>query len=104
MRRQLYLVFKEAVNNAARHSGCSSIALVLRVDGSRLWLEVTDDGAGFDLQDHAEGNGLTSMRRRAARLGAAFDVFSARGAGTTVRLTMTVPEWRPIAAPTQKGR
>ena len=104
IRRDLYLVFKEAVNNAARHSQCTAVAIAVRVDGSRLALEVTDNGIGFETAAETDGNGVASMKRRAARVGASLDVLSAPGAGTTVRLTMTVSQRRSAALPTQKGR
>jgi signal transduction histidine kinase len=104
LRRDLYLVFKEAVNNAARHSKCSTVAIALRATASELSLEVTDDGVGFDLAHGTEGNGLGSMRRRAGRLGASLDVVSARGAGTSVRLRMPIRESAAAAHPTSKSR
>ena len=105
IRRDLYLIFKEAVNNAARHSPCTAVAIVMRAEGTRLTLEVTDNGTGFEAAEETDGNGLASMRRRAARLGASLDVESGAGVGTVVRLTMTVPDWRSgVALPTQKGR
>ena len=88
LRRDLYLIFKEAVNNAVRHSGCSRVSITLRIAGPHLILEVVDNGAGFDPNTASDGNGLTSMRRRAARLGASLDVDTGAGVGTSVRVTM----------------
>jgi ligand-binding sensor domain-containing protein/two-component sensor histidine kinase len=85
-RRDVYLIFKEALNNAARHSGCSHVHVSLQSDGAGLNLLVVDDGAGFDTASQDQGNGLASMRRRAERLGARFDVTSRRGKGTIVQL------------------
>jgi signal transduction histidine kinase len=96
VRRDLFLIFKEAVNNAARHSGCSTVAIALNATGSELALDVTDDGVGFDLAGRTEGNGLRSMRARAARLGGALDVVSAAGAGTAVRLRMPMRAFQVI--------
>ncbi len=105
VRRDVYLVFKEAVNNAARHSGCNAVAVVLRVDGPMLWLEIADNGSGFDTSSGGSGNGLASMHRRAERLGASLHVISAPGRGTSVRLRMTVPEWRTsLSLPTRTSR
>ncbi|MGH7576424.1 MAG: two-component regulator propeller domain-containing protein [Longimicrobiales bacterium] len=86
LRRDLFLIFKEAVNNSARHSGCSTAHVRLDVDGPSLALEVQDDGCGFDPRAMSDGNGLLSMRRRAERLGAILDVTSRPGEGTAVRL------------------
>src|SRR5262249_30387881 len=85
-RRDVYLIFKEALNNAARHSGCSHVHVSLRSDATGLILSVADDGAGFDIVSGEQGNGLASMRRRAERLGAKLDISSQAGKGTTVQL------------------
>jgi signal transduction histidine kinase len=88
VRRNLYLVFKEAVNNAARHSDCARAEIELRVEGARLRLTISDDGRGFDPAARTEGNGLLSMRRRAADLGGELSLESSVGVGSRVRLTI----------------
>ena len=88
-RRDIYLIFKEAINNAARHASGSRIDVELQLSGTQLILTVADDGAGFDPAVDADGNGLESMSRRARRLGARFDVRSRPGAGTVVRLEVS---------------
>jgi len=89
-RRDVYLIFKEALNNAARHSGGSRVHVSLDSDGTALVVSVVDDGGGFDPGAEDQGNGLASMRRRAERLGAKFDISSRPGVGTTVRLEVGV--------------
>ena len=89
VRRDLLLIFKEAVNNAARHSHCSHVAIDLRRDGSHLVLSVADNGVGFDTSRESHGQGLASMRRRAERLNGTLEIQSSPGAGTTV--TLRVP-------------
>ena len=84
VRRDLLLIFKEAVNNAARHSRCSRVEIDLRVEGSRLVLTVADNGVGFDTSVESEGQGLTSMQRRAQRLNGTLEITSGSGSGTTV--------------------
>jgi signal transduction histidine kinase len=99
-RRELFLVFKEAVNNIARHSGARSVAIELAVGDGWLSLKVTDDGRGFETgrvgADSAEGNGLRSMQRRARDLGGSFDVVSAPGQGAfmTARIPVGRRPWR----------
>ena len=85
VRRDFLLVFKEAVNNAARHSRCTAVEINFRVEGAWLTLEVADDGVGFDTSAGSDGQGLTSMRERAERLGGTFEVESREGGGTTVK-------------------
>jgi signal transduction histidine kinase/ligand-binding sensor domain-containing protein len=86
-RRELFLVFKEAVTNAVRHSGCARAEVELRVDGRRLVLAISDDGRGFDPSAPSEGNGLESMRRRAAALGGTLDFDSGAAGVAGVRRT-----------------
>jgi signal transduction histidine kinase/ligand-binding sensor domain-containing protein len=88
VRRDFFLIFKEALNNAVRHSKCRAIAIAIRADGARLHFLVTDDGIGFDSSLVTAGNGLTGMRRRASDLNALLEVVSSPGQGTSVRLSV----------------
>lgn len=101
VRRDVLLIFKEAVNNAARHARCSRVAIVFRVEGSRLFLSIVDDGAGFDTATPSEGQGLTSMRRRAEALGGVLTVGSGPDRGTAVMLTVPISQSGIREAPPQ---
>jgi signal transduction histidine kinase len=98
-RRELFLVFKEAVTNVARHSGARVARLRLEVLEDALTLEVGDDGKGFapgpapDLESGLRrGRGLVNMQARAARMGGSLSVISAPGIG--VRLDLVLPRGR----------
>lgn len=82
--RHLYLIFKEVVNNAAKHSGCSRAGGRMFLDQADLVLEITDDGAGFDGAPKPGRNGISNLRQRAAALHGRIDW--TRQAGTTVSL------------------
>jgi ligand-binding sensor domain-containing protein/two-component sensor histidine kinase len=86
LRREIYLIFKEIINNAGRHSGCGQVDAVLRREGSYIVLKVADDGKGFDPDEIGEGNGLISMRERAQRLGGEISFESNNGHGACVTL------------------
>ena len=88
VRRDLLLIFKEAVNNSTRHSRCSRVEIDFRVKGSQLVLTLADNGVGFDTSLESEGQGLMSMRRRAHRLKGTLEITSGSGLGTTVVLTI----------------
>jgi ligand-binding sensor domain-containing protein/signal transduction histidine kinase len=88
-RRETLLIYKEAVNNAARHSKCTSADTELEIQGGWLILKLSDNGVGFDVTGGFDGNGLASMGQRAKRIGGALEVVSHKGAGTT--LTLTIP-------------
>jgi signal transduction histidine kinase len=85
-RRNIFLIFKEAVNNVARHSRCSHVAIDFRADHSGLLLLVADNGVGFDPSTQIDGEGLMSMRRRAQQLGATFELDSRASQGTIIKL------------------
>jgi signal transduction histidine kinase len=81
-------VTQEAVANAARHADPSQVTVLLHADRSHAWLEVTDDGRGFDLAaapGDAGGLGLHTMRDRVTELDGRLTIDSAPGEGTKVR-------------------
>jgi signal transduction histidine kinase len=90
VRRQSFLIFKEAINNVARHSGCKSAEAMLKVERGIIILELRDDGRGFDDTNGDEGHGLGSMRQRAEKLGGKLEVVSKPGEGTTITLKAPV--------------
>jgi ligand-binding sensor domain-containing protein/signal transduction histidine kinase len=89
IRRQVFLMFKEAINNMVRHSECTRAEIELKIEGAWLALAVADNGKGFDPDQVDEGNGLVSLRRRARSLGGKTDVSSRIGEGTTI--TVRIP-------------
>lgn len=90
-RQDLHLLFKEALHNALRHSGCRRAELSVTLHGRRLEVVLRDDGRGFDpVRQNGNGEGLATMRRRAGRLAGRLDVESSPG-GTTLRFAGLVP-------------
>jgi signal transduction histidine kinase len=77
----------EAVTNAARHSGARQVNLKLERNGSRLLLQVSDQGNGFDTTIQ-KGFGLISMQERARSVGGEFRISSARGIGSIVEVAL----------------
>jgi signal transduction histidine kinase len=96
VRRHVFLVFKEAVNNLARHSGAAHANLDLSVDAGRLILVVADDGCGFDPAADDRGQGMASMRSRARAAGGTLEIDSAPQRGTRLRLQVPLGRtpWR----------
>ena len=86
LRRQVFLMFKETINNLVRHSNCTLSAIDLRIEGTCLVLTVIDNGRGFDPEQINEGNGLISLHRRARSLGGETVVTSRKGEGTTIMI------------------
>lgn len=97
VRREVFLVFKESVNNLVRHSGCTEADIEFRVQDDWLRLRVSDNGAGFDPSRQSEGHGLLSMRERARDTGGDLEVVSGSGKGTTVNLKLPLSHKLPIS-------
>ncbi|MDB5247845.1 MAG: hypothetical protein JWQ40_2239 [Segetibacter sp.] len=88
-RRDFFLVFKEAVNNAAKYSRASKVFMELTMQNKKIILLVKDDGVGFDLTE-ADGNGLGNMTKRAENMNGKVTIQSKKGEGTTVRLVIPI--------------
>ena len=95
---QAYRIVQEAIANAVRHASASSIIVDLQmVRGGRLQIDITDDGAGFDIRrTHGDGLGLRGMRERATSIRGTLQVRARAGRGTRVRLQVPLP---PTAVP-----
>ena len=81
-------ILLEAISNAVQHSGARHIRLSARPHGDRIEIQVADDGTGYETPAGHHGMGLGTMRARAQKLGAALEIASRRGEGTTVSLTI----------------
>jgi signal transduction histidine kinase len=92
LRRELFLIFKEAVNNMLRHSACTEADMELTLAGGSLRLRLSDNGRGFDPDRAGDGHGLLSMRDRARGLGGDFRVCSEPGHGTTIELAIDLEQ------------
>jgi signal transduction histidine kinase len=89
VRRQIFLIFKECMNNIARHAGAANATVVLGEERNTLILHVEDDGRGFDSNHATPGHGLNNMSRRAHLLGGELKTRSRIGQGTS--LDMRIP-------------
>lgn len=87
-RKDVYLIFKEAVNNLAKYSKAKEALLKFSVENNRLTLKIEDDGMGFSTDESFSGNGLKNMKSRAEQLHAVFNITSALNAGTAIVLTV----------------
>lgn len=88
-RRDFFLVFKEAVNNAAKYSKGKQVAIHLTLHNKRLLLLVEDDGIGFTVAPGETGNGLGNMQKRAEAMQGRLQIISKPGVGT--RITLNIP-------------
>lgn len=86
----IFRICQEALNNVVKHSGAGSAEINLSTSGKELSLEIKDDGKGF-VFDAAKGiqkgSGLSIMAERAEFLRGTFDIKTAEGQGTSIRIT-----------------
>lgn len=99
MRHNLFMVVKEALNNAVKHAQANEIRFGLNYSARILAVEISDNGRGFRLEEKtASGNGLENMRRRMSAIGGELKLQNEPpGHGTTVRLQVLLPESKFVA-------
>jgi signal transduction histidine kinase len=91
--RRLFRIIQEALNNVSKHAQTDRAAVTLRIAGGRVWVQIEDQGRGFDPRAVGESGdhlGLVGMRERVERMGGVFTVESCPGEGT--RIAVEVPE------------
>lgn len=89
-RRDLFLIFKEGINNAAKYSKASRLFISFALERSIFIMKIKDYGVGFDLNDLDDGNGLENMQKRAANLNGTLTINSKPGEGTELILKITL--------------
>ncbi|MBA3702096.1 MAG: PAS domain S-box protein [Rubrobacteraceae bacterium] len=88
--QELTRLVQEALTNVRRHAEARHVRVELGLDGGLAYVEVSDDGRGFDAEMAGPGIGRQSMRHRALELGGEFDLESAPDEGTRVRFSIPV--------------
>ncbi|WP_373513424.1 histidine kinase [Persicitalea sp.] len=86
LRRDLYLIYKEIIHNALRHSQAENVYVQFRTSSERISLYVKDDGQGFDATLKHPGNGLISLKKRAESLNGQLQIESTPHSGTKTSL------------------
>jgi two-component system, NarL family, sensor histidine kinase UhpB len=87
-RKNLFLIFKESVNNAAKYSKATHLEINLHQDDHTLVMQVKDNGHGFDETTIKSGNGLRNMRERAKEINGSVTLNSAAETGTAIELRL----------------
>ena len=90
VRRNIYLIAKEAVNNAVKYSDGSSMKIIFRQEHSGFIMEVSDDGKGFNPDTQTSRNGIKNMKLRAGQINSVIEIKSALGQGTRITLKVSL--------------
>ena len=88
LRQNLWLIFKELINNLVRHSQATEAKIIFIQKEKGICLEVRDNGTGFDTEKETERNGIKNIRHRAAQIGAEAILESKKGEGTTWKMVV----------------
>ncbi|MFN8354958.1 MAG: tetratricopeptide repeat protein [Spirosomataceae bacterium] len=86
VRRNLYLIGKEAINNSVKHSEAQSAKLKFERQNKTLKITIIDNGKGFDTATPTTRNGQQSMKQRAELIGGSLNLQTAPGEGTQLEL------------------
>lgn len=89
----LYWITHEALNNILKHAQARTATVTLTMEKNSVWLEIADDGIGFDPNQasKAGGMGLRGMQERALEMGAEIEFISQVGSGAKVRVRRQAP-------------
>jgi len=90
IRKDYFLIFKEAINNLAKYSECSRADISIRKENKNIVTSIQDNGKGFDANTINSGNGLKNMRQRAVEIKAKLHIETMRGKGTQVILSVPI--------------
>lgn len=90
VRKNFYMIFKEALNNIVKYSKAVNVAIVLSKENNAVKLLIQDDGVGFDSSNHSHGNGLSNMKKRAAEMKAEINIASGINEGVKIELNFRV--------------
>ncbi|MBA4853474.1 tetratricopeptide repeat protein [Emticicia sp. BO119] len=90
IRRNLYLIIKEAINNLIKYSDATQASVHFIKNKKDLSITVKDNGMGFDTLLNTSRNGLKNMKLRAAEIGAKIDISSSSTAGSSITLNFSI--------------
>jgi len=88
VRKNFYLVFKEAVTNLIKYSEATRVSISLTVENKTIHLRILDNGRGIPVNATTQGNGLMNMKRRADEIRADLNIKAANGGGTGIELLL----------------
>jgi ligand-binding sensor domain-containing protein/two-component sensor histidine kinase len=89
-RNNLYLIFKESINNLVKYANCTRATITMQVEKKSIFLEINDNGIGFDIHKTTQRNGIKNIRERTKKLHGEIDIISKIGEGTKIRVVIPI--------------
>lgn len=89
-RQHIYLILKESINNLVKYSNATLATINISFDQCVFEIRVRDNGIGFEMADNFDGNGILSMKNRAAMMDADLSVLTSLGSGTEIILKVKI--------------
>ena len=93
-KRNVFLIFKEALNNIVKHSEAKNAVVRLKISEENLLLAIKDNGKGFNTYSGSSGNGLKNMENRAKEINGILKLKSDPGKGSTIVLAVNITQVR----------
>ena len=101
IKREVFLIFKESINNIVKHSGAKRVEIELKIENRDLILQIRDNGNGFEIEPLFKdslssismgGNGIISMQKRAEEMNGELEIKSEIGKGTISNLRLSLEQ------------
>jgi nitrate/nitrite-specific signal transduction histidine kinase len=89
-RKNAYLIFKESINNIVKHAQASKTNVIIWNEKNQVFIQIEDNGIGFDTNENFEGNGLQNFEQRAEECDMKIKIDSEIGKGTSILLSITI--------------
>lgn len=86
-RKNIYLIGKEAINNAVKYSEAEVLEVTFEIKHKTLMVAIRDNGKGFLVEEETKGNGLLNMKNRAREINLQLSMSSELGVGTNVHFS-----------------
>ncbi|HEU5163966.1 MAG TPA: ATP-binding protein, partial [Chitinophagaceae bacterium] len=91
-RRDVYLIYKEALNNIHKHANANNVWIHVAQNQNHLYMQIKDDGKGFDTNLITHRNGLKNLRSRAEKWKGKIHIHSAEYKGTYIEIKIPLRE------------
>jgi ligand-binding sensor domain-containing protein/two-component sensor histidine kinase len=89
-RRDLYLLFKECINNIYKHAEARNVQISMALSGQQLTMKIQDDGKGFDKHSATKRNGLKNLKKRVDKWEGNIEINSTPGKGTIIQIIFPI--------------